>query len=190
MPKNAAWPSDTMPAKPRIRSSDSANSTISSTWLPNTMRSGNRKNAATASSQGTASHGLKRWRWARNATARARASGAAPDAVTVAVDSLAAIEPRRLDEQDQYRDRIDEEAAGACIDVFAGGVADAEQNRGRQRALEAAEAADRDDQQEEHQIEHREARREPEQLDRQPAAERREPAADRESEREQPIDID
>src|SRR5215472_7040460 len=188
MPKNAAWPSDTMPAKPRIRSSDSANSTISSTWLPNTMRSGNTKKAASASSQGRSSHGLKRCRRARYAAARARASGGAVAGVMVV--SVAAIEARRLDKQDQHRDRIDDEAAGPRIDVFAGGVADAEQDRGEQRALEAAEPADRDDEQEEHEVEHREARCEPEQIDREPAAQRREPAADREGQREQPVDID
>src|ERR1700730_17987585 len=94
--------------------------------------------------------------------------------------SLAAIEPRRTDEQDQHGDRVDEEAAGARIDIFAGGVAHAEQDRGDERPPEASEAAARDHQQKEHEIEHREARREPEHLDREPAAERRKSAADRE----------
>src|SRR5690349_20243894 len=174
-----------MPAKPMMRSSESANSTISSTWLPNAIRSGKTKKAATASTQGSASKMPKRWRVARNTRARSRASRP-----TAAVTSLAAIEPRRLDEQDQHRDRIDDEAAGACVDVLAGGVAHAEQDRGGERALEAAEAADRDHQQEEHEIKHREARGEPEQVDGEAAAERREPAADREGEGEQPVDID
>src|SRR5690348_15847794 len=109
------------------------------------------------------------------ATARARVSA---DGRTAAAEaSVSAIEPRRLDEQDQDRDRIDEEAAGAGKLVLAGGVAQAEQDRGDERALEAAEPAAGDHQQEEHEVEHREARREPEQLDRQPAAERRKPAA-------------
>src|SRR5690349_14975750 len=103
--------------------------------------------------------------------------------------SLAAIEPRRTDEQDQHCDRIDDEAAGARIDVLAARVEDAEQDRGDERALEAAEAADRDDEEEEHEVDHGKARRHSEQLDRKPAAERREPAADREGEREQAIDI-
>src|SRR5947209_7234267 len=136
-----------MPAKPRMRSSDSANSTISSTWLPNAMRSGNSQNAASASSQGNASATPNRWRRAMKATARARESAMGCAAAAAEV-SVAAIEPRRLDQQDEDRDRVDEEAAGARIQVLAGGVADAEQDRGRERALEAAEPAARDHQQE------------------------------------------
>src|SRR5580692_4355761 len=176
-----------MPAKPRMRSSDSANSTITSTWLPNTMRSGKMKKAAAAISQGSTSQSCRRWRVARYAMARVRTSGAGAAAAIV---SLAAIEPRRPDEQDQHRHGVDEKAAGAGKDVLAGGVAHAEQDRGEQRTLEAAETADRDDEEEEHEVEHREARREPEHLDREPAAERRKPAAHRESQREQAIDID
>src|SRR5262245_24274394 len=120
------------------------------------------------------------------ATARTRASDTA--GATVAVVSVAAIEPRRLDQQDRDRDRVDEEASSPGKFVLAGGVDHAEQDRGDQGSLETAEAAAGDHQQEEHEIEHREARSEPEQLDREPAAERREPAADREGEREQAVD--
>src|SRR5262245_31439459 len=123
-----------------------------------------------------------------NATASARASDTAGVAAVADV-SVAAIEPRRLDQQDRDRDRVDEEASSPGKFVLAGGVDHAEQDRGGERALEAAEAAAGDHQQKEHEVEHREARGEPEQLDREPAAERREPAADREGEREQPVDV-
>src|SRR3982074_1266880 len=181
-----------MPAKPRMRSSESANSTITSTWLPKVRRSGKSQKAASASPQGSASHICRRWRSARKATARARADAFDPSgaAELVASASVTAEKPRRLDQQDQDRQRVDEKAAGVGKHVFARGVADAEQDRGHQRALEAAEAADRPHQQEEHEIEQRKARREAEELDRKPAAERREPAAERESEREQPVDVD
>src|SRR5579883_3672987 len=139
-----------------------------------------------ASSQGNTSQTRTRWRVARYAIAGARAA----DGAAAAIVSLAAIKPRRPDEQDHHRDRVDEKAAGPRIDILAAGIADAEQDGGDQRALQAAEAAHRDDQQEEHEVEHGEARREPEQLDREAAAERRKAAADREGEREQAIDID
>src|SRR3981189_2395155 len=175
-----------------MRSSESANSTITSTWLPKVRRSGKSQKAASASPQGSASQICSRWRSARNATARARADAVDPSgaAELVASASVTAIKSRRLDQQDQHRQRVDEKAAGGGEHVFAGGIADAEQDGGHQRALEAAEATDRDHQQEEHQIEHRKARGEAEELDREPAAERREPAADRKGEREQPVDVD
>src|SRR5262249_61366298 len=96
----------------------------------------------------------------------------------------------RPDKRAQSPDGEDVEAAGPRIAVLAGGVAAAEQDRGEQRALEAAEPADRDDEQEEHEVEHREARREPEQIDREPAAERREPAAARKGQPQQTDHLD
>src|SRR3954469_328289 len=177
-----------MPAKPRMRSSESANSTMISTWLPKVRRSGKSQKAASASPQGSASHICKRWRSARYAVARARADAFDPSGAAdlVARASVTAVKSRRLDQQDQHRQRVDEKAAGVGEHVFARGVADAEQDRGRERALEAAEAADRDHQQEEHEVEHCKARGEAEELDREPAAQRREPAADRKGEREEP----
>src|SRR3981189_2021518 len=120
-----------------MRSSESANSTITSTWLPKVRRSGKSQKAASASPQGSASHICSRWRSARNATARARAdavdlSGAAD---LVARASVTAIKPRRLDQQDQHRQRVDEKAAGVGEHVFASGIADAEQDCGHQGAL-------------------------------------------------------
>src|SRR4030088_2362720 len=181
-----------MPAKPRMRSSESANSTITSTWLPKVRRSGKSQKAASASPQGSASHIWRRWRSARKATALARADALGPSgaAELVASASVTAVKSRRLDQQDQHGQRVDEKAAGVGEHVFAGGVADAEQDRGHQRALEAAESADRHHQQEEHQIENRKARREGEELDREAAAQRGEPAAEREGEGEQSVDVD
>src|ERR1700736_2198291 len=159
-----------MPAKPRMRSSESANSTITSTWLPKVRRSGNSQKAASASPQGSASHICRRWRSAKKATARARADALGPSgAELVASASVTAVKPRRLDQQDQHRQRVDEKTAGVGEHVFARGVADAEEDCGHQRALEAAESADRHHQQEEHEIEHRKARGEAEELDRKPA---------------------
>src|ERR1700751_959276 len=155
-----------------MRSSESANRIMISAWLPSIMRSGKMKNAASAISHGSASIGRRRWRAARKRAARSRACGSA----TAPGRSLsAAIEPCRFDQQNYNRDCVDEEAAGVGIQIFAGGVANAEHERGNQRAPQSPGAAHRHHQQEEHEVENGKARREAEQLDRQPAAERRKP---------------
>src|SRR5476649_2310525 len=94
------------------------------TWLPKVMRSGKMKKAAMATSHGSTSAGLKRWRRSRYSAARSRACLRSAATVTV---SLAAIEPRRLDQQHNHGDRVDEKAAGIRQQIFSGGVEYAEQ---------------------------------------------------------------
>src|SRR6185312_4993145 len=124
-------------------SSDSANITMISTCPPKVMRSGNRKKQAIATAQGSSSTQRKRCRCERYSAARSRAWPRAAAGLL-----LSAIEPRRLDQEDEHRDRVDEEAAGIREQIFAGGVEDAEHQRREQRSLEAAEPADGDDEQE------------------------------------------
>src|SRR6185312_4183274 len=155
-----------------------------STCVPIVMRSGNTKNAAMARSQGSASGQMKWCRCSRNSAARWRAASLA-----VGI-SLAAIETRRLEQENDRSDRIDQEVARLREHVFAAGVDDADHQRRQQRALETAEAADGDYDEEQHQIQDCEIRRQAEQLDGEPAAKRGKPGAQREGEREQPVDID
>src|SRR6516164_6412838 len=106
-----------------MRSRESANSTMIRVWVPNVMRSGNRKYAATASSHGNAS-GQRRW-WRSIKKARARFFALMPDsgvATFADKDLLAPIEPRRLDEQDQHRNSINEESACVGVEILAAGV--------------------------------------------------------------------
>src|SRR5258705_767224 len=112
-----------MPAKPRMRSSESANSTITSTWLPKVRRSGKSQKAASASPQGSASHICRRWRSARYATARARAAAldASGAAELVASASVTAVKSRRLDQQDEHRQSVDDKTARVCQKVFTDG---------------------------------------------------------------------
>src|SRR5215467_6058113 len=166
-----------------MRSRESANSTMIRLWVPKVMRSGNRKYAATASSHGNAS-GQRRW-W--RSIALMPVSGVTTFA---AKDLLAPIKPRRLDEEDQYRDCIDEESAGVGVEVLAPGVEDPKHDRRHQCALEATQPADGNHKQEKHEIDDGKARRQTEQRDRQPAADRRQSAADGKGEREQSVDID
>ena len=56
--------------------------------------------------------------------------------------------------------------------------------------LEARHAADRDHDQEQHEVLAREGRRQADDVDREPAAERRHGAAEREGRHEQPVDVD
>ena len=56
--------------------------------------------------------------------------------------------------------------------ILSGGIENAEDQRGEQRAFEAAQPADRDDEQKEHQIDQREAWAQANELHRQPAAKR------------------
>src|SRR5665213_4300943 len=168
-----------------MRSSESANITQISTWPPKVMRSGNRKNAAIASSHGTASGHWKRCRRTRYAAPRSRASMRAGF-----LPSLAAIKPRRFDEQHQHGDGVDKKSTGIRVQIFSGGIDNAKHEGRQQRALQAAEAADRDHDQKQHEIDHGETWREAEQLDGEPAAECCQPRADRECKREQTVDVD
>src|SRR5262245_12736815 len=118
--------------------------TMISTWLPKVMRSGKMKKAAMAISQGSASATRKRCRRSRYSAARSRARSR-PVASMV---SLAAIEPRGLDQEDSDRDGIDEKAAGIGEQIFSTSVEHAEHQRGEQRAFQAAQSADCDDNQE------------------------------------------
>src|SRR5581483_5364710 len=103
--------------------------------------------------------------------------------------SLAAIEPRRFNEKDSDRHRVDKKAACIGEQIFSGSVEDTENKRGEQSALQATKPSDRDHDQEQHEVENGKARREPEQLDGKAAAERGKPGPHREGEREQPVDI-
>src|SRR5581483_8740938 len=176
-----------------MRSSESANMIAISTWMPKVMRSGKTKNAAMMSSHGTASAQCQLARRTMKASARSRyGKAAAPTRIAVArtVTSLSAIKAFRLDQEDEHGQRIDEEAAGIRIDVFAANIEDTEQHGREQRSLEAAKPANRDNDQKEHEIEHGEARCESEGLDGEATAERGEPAADGKGRGEQTIDID
>src|SRR6185437_6252391 len=163
-----------------MRSSESANIAMIRTWLPNVMRSGKTKKAATAISQGSASAGRKRWRRSRKSAARSRAW---PRSIR-AVVSLAAIETCRLDQKDRNSDRIDEKTAGIGEQIFPGRVEHAQHQCRKQRALQAAQAADRHHDQEQHQVKHRKTRRQPKQLDCKAAPKRCEARSDGEGQRE------
>src|SRR6516162_5659075 len=108
------------------------------------------KKTAMAISHGNASARRKRCRLARWSPPRSRA--VAPGV------SLAAIEPRRLYEENDDRHRVDEKAARIGQQIFATGVEYAEHQRREQCSLQAAKAPDRHHDQEQHQIEHRKAR--------------------------------
>src|SRR5215831_20623526 len=114
-----------------MRSSESANITITSTWLPNVMRSGNTKKAVTASSHGSASAQPKRWRSSRYSAARLRAISWAAWTVVL----LAAIETCRLDEEDGNSHRVNEKSSGVGKQIFASGVEDAEHQCSKECAL-------------------------------------------------------
>src|SRR6185437_1808450 len=140
-----------------------------------------------AKSHGSASVGRNRWRLTMYCAARSRALS---DAVGAFMMSLAAIKPRRFDQKHEHGDRVNEEATRVGKEIFARGIANAEHQRRQQRAFEAAEPTDGDDDQEQHEINDGEARIKPEQLDGKPAAERSKPRSERERERKQPVDID
>src|SRR5262249_31839192 len=123
-------------------------------------------------------------RSAMNATARARASAFEPTASCDAKDLVSAIDPRGLHQEDQHGNRINKEAAGVGIKVLATGIEDSEHDGRDQRTFEAAETTHRNHKQKEHEIDHREARGQSEQLDRQTAAERRQSTADCKGQRE------
>src|ERR1017187_1289002 len=152
-----------------MRSSESANSTMISTWPPKVMRSGNMKKAATAITHGSASGQRKRWRRNKYSAARSRdwwrAALVMACALSALLLSLAAIEPRRLHEQHQNRDGVDEEAAGICQQIFSGSIENPEHQRGEQRAFQTAKPADHDHDQKQHEIEHGKARAQAEELD-------------------------
>src|ERR1700759_4983660 len=136
-----------------MRSSESANKMPISTCVPNVMRSGKIKKAAMASTQGSASMGLRRSRCASQTAARSRrAAGASATAAAGTATSLTAIKPSGAKHQDQHRRRVDEEAAGLRREIFAAGVDDAQDHCGQQRSLKAAEAPHRDHDEKQHQI--------------------------------------
>src|SRR5690242_13497258 len=128
--------------------------TMISTWLPKVMRSGTMKNAAIATSHGSASAVRKRWRLSKYSAARSRACP------RLIMASLAAIEPCRFHQEDGHGNRVDEKSAGVREQIFSGGVEDAQHQRGEQRAFQAAQSPDRDDNQEQHEIKHRKTGRE------------------------------
>src|SRR6478736_5519423 len=142
-----------------MRSSESANIAITSTWLPKVMRSGKIKSTAMAASHGSVSARRKRWRLSRYSAARSRAS----ERVAEVMASLAAIEPRRLDQKNGNRHRVDEKSTGIGEQILSGRIEHAEHERRQQRALQAAQPADRDHDQEQHKVENSKAWREAEQ---------------------------
>src|SRR5215510_12964928 len=127
-------------------------------------------------SHGRVSASRKRWRLSRYSAVRSRAS----ERPAVPMVSLAAIEPRWLDQKDSDSHRIDEKPTGIGEQIFPARVEHADHKRRHQRALQAAEAADRDDDQEQHEVNNRKTRGEAEQLDGKPAAERGKPRPHRE----------
>src|SRR4029078_9204027 len=111
-----------------------------------------------AASHGSVSARRRRWRVSRYSAARSRAS----ERVAGVMVSLAAIEPRRLDQKNGNRHRIDEKPPGIGEQVFTSRVENADHERGHQRAFQAAETSDRDHDQEQHEIENGKAGRETE----------------------------
>src|SRR5271154_281046 len=130
----------------------------------------------------------KRSRRARKPETPAR-SRTASSLATGNSDLLASIEPCGLYEQDQHRDGIDGEASRVGEQIFASSIANAEDESAGQCAPHAAGAADRNDQQEKHQINDSEARRQSKELDGKATAKRGQSTADGKCEREQTIDI-
>src|SRR5687767_9511617 len=126
MPKKAAWPSDTMPAYPRMRSRESAKSAAMRIWLPSTRYPGKRKNAATIPSHTAISHNTL-------------LSGMPPPE-----------EPRRECDQHQHHRRVDHERARLGHVILRADVEHAQQERRGERAGDVARAADNHDEQEIH----------------------------------------
>src|SRR5262245_38021666 len=121
-----------------------------------------------AASHGSVSARRKRCRLSRYSAARSRAS----ERLAVPMVSLAAIEPRRLDQKDSDSHRIDEKPTGIREQIFPARVEHTDDECCHQRALQAAETADRDHDQEQHKVENGKARRQTEQLDGKSPAER------------------
>src|ERR1700691_2206563 len=142
-----------------------------------------------AMSHGNASAIRKRSRRTRKEAARLRPAAMSPAARDGAV-LFASIETGGPNEQNQHGHRVNREAAGVREKVFAGRVADSENQCPRERSPHAARAAHRDDKHKKHQINNSKARRKAEQLNGEPAAKRGESAADRECQREKTVDID
>src|SRR6185436_7596209 len=93
-----------------------------------------------AASHGSVSARRKRWRLSRYSAARSRAS----ERVAEVMASLAAIEPRRLDQKNGNRHRVDEKSTGIGEQILSGRIEHAEHERRQQRALQAAQPAERD----------------------------------------------
>src|SRR5215510_14916245 len=102
-------------------------------------------------SHGRVSASRKRWRLSRYSAARSRAS----ERPAVPMVSLAAIEPRWLDQKDSDSHRIDKKPAGIGEQVFPAGVEHADHQCSHQRALQAAKTANRDHDQEQHEVKNR-----------------------------------
>src|SRR5947207_13924350 len=96
----------------------------------------------------------------------------------------------RPPEQNRHRERVDEEGAELRRHVFESRITNAYKNGCDERAANAAEAADRDHDEEIDQIVERIARQDGQKLRAQRAAERRQSAAERERDREQPRCVD
>src|SRR4249920_1533407 len=119
------------------------------------MRSGKTKKTPIATSQGNASVKRKRWRLSKYSAARSRAC---PRLIAL-VMSLAAIEPRGLDQENKDSNRINKKPAGVGEQIFAGRIEDAEHQRRQQSSFETAQPANGDDDQEQHEVKHRETGR-------------------------------
>ena len=96
----------------------------------------------------------------------------------------------RPPDQDDDHDRVDDEGAELRHVIFAGDVADAEQDRGEERPGDARRAADRHHDQKVDHVFEREGRIEAENFRAQRAAEAGKPGAEGEGEREHRADID
>src|SRR6187551_388387 len=83
-----------------------------------------------AASHGSVSARRKRWRLSRYSAARSRAS----ERVAEVMASLAAIEPRRLDQKNGNRHRVDEKSTGIGEQILSGRIEEAEQLDGEPAA--------------------------------------------------------
>src|ERR1044072_2918101 len=156
-----------MPAYPSSRSSESANSARIAISVRIRCLVGSRKIDASATSQNAISSTLQRVRAASRPWASLTSCGCAARSVMSLGNSLgnrAREQALRPPDQHHDHDDVDDERAELRRVVFAGDVAEAEQQRGDERAGDARRAADRHhDQEVDHELEW-EVRVEPEDL--------------------------
>src|SRR5579883_173043 len=173
-----------------MRSSESAN--IAQMQISVRIRCllGNTQIEASASSQNAISRSDQRARRVRKPVTSAASGGESAASAIASPRRRAREQPLRAPQQHDDHDAVDDEGAERGQIIFAGDVADAEQDRGDERARDAGGAADRDDDEKVDEVLEREDRIEAEDLRAERAAERSEPGAEREGETEHCADID
>src|ERR1044072_4021723 len=178
-----------MPAYPSSRSSESANSARIAISVRIRCLLCSRKMLASATSQNAISSTLQRAREASRPWASATSCGLRARSFMSLGDRAREQALRPPDQDDDYDD-VDVEGAELRRVVFAGDIAEAEEQRRDERSGDARRAADgHHNQEEDHELEG-EVRIEPEDSRAERAAEARKPRADRERDGEYGVDVD